>query len=77
MVGTWLHTVEGALTQPCRLLLGGYKPTCKTRNGGLGGVDRNAGEGLLSVYAEPYCRVQQRLFAEVAAVRSAISSKQE
>ena len=40
-------------------------------------MDHTAGDELLSAYAELYSRVQRRLFAEVAAGRSAVSLKQE
>ena len=40
-------------------------------------MDRTAGDGLLSAYADRYCGIQRRLFAEVSAGRSAPSLKQE
>ena len=35
-------------------------------------LDRNSGDGLLSAYAELYCRIQRKLFAEVSAGWSAV-----
>ena len=40
-------------------------------------MGRTTGDGLLSAYAELYCRIQRKLFADVAAGRSAVSLKQE
>ena len=40
-------------------------------------MDRAVGDGLLSTYADLYCRIQRRLFAEVSAGRSAVSLKHE
>ena len=40
-------------------------------------MDRRNGDALLSVFAELYCRIQRKLFAQVAAGRSAPSLKQE
>ena len=49
--------------------------TCQTRVSVYAGLDRSAGDAALSAYAELYCRVQRKLFAEVAAGRSAASLK--
>ena len=51
--------------------------TWQTRISDFDGLDRPAGDGLLSAYADLYCRIQRKLFADVAAGRSAISLKQE
>ncbi len=40
-----------------------------------GGIDRVAGDAALSAYGELYGRVQRKLFAEVAAGRSATALK--
>ena len=49
--------------------------TYQTRVSVYAGVDRLAGDSALSAYAELYGRVQRKLFAEVAAGRSATSLK--
>ena len=49
--------------------------TYQTRVSEYGGVDRAAGDAALSAYGELYGRVERRLFAEVAAGRSATSLK--
>ena len=49
--------------------------TYQTRVSVYAGVDRLAGDSALSAYAELYGRVQRKLFAEVAACRSATSLK--
>ncbi len=51
--------------------------TYQTCISGFDGIDSTVGEGLLSAYADLYGRIQRRLFAEVAAGRSALSLKQE
>ena len=51
--------------------------TYQTRISDFGGTDRRNGDALLSAYAELYCRIQRKLFADVAAGRSAVSLKQE
>ena len=51
--------------------------TYQTRISGFEGLDSSVGEGLLSAYAGLYGRIQRRLFAQVAAGRSALSLKQE
>ena len=43
----------------------------------IGGIDRIVGDALLSAYAELYCRIQRKVFAQVSAGRSAPSLKQE
>ena len=51
--------------------------TWQTRISDFAGLDRNSGDGLLSAYAELYCRIQRKLFAEVSAGRPAASLKWE
>ena len=51
--------------------------TYQTRIRSYSDVERAAGDAALSAYAELYGRVQRRLFAEVAAGRSAASLKSE
>ena len=51
--------------------------TYQTRVAEYGGIDRAAGDGAMSAYAELYGRVQRKLFAEVAAGRSATALKSE
>ena len=51
--------------------------TCQTRVREYSGVDREAGDAALSAYAALYGRVERKLFAEVAAGRSASSLKSE
>ena len=51
--------------------------TYQTRICDYGGMERAAGDGALSAYAELYGRVERKLFAEVAAGRSAASLKSE
>ena len=55
----------------------GLPATYQTRISDFAGMDRPAGDALLSSYAELYCRIQRKLFAQVAAGRSAPSLKQE
>ena len=55
----------------------GQPATYQTRISDFADMDRASGDKLLSAYAELYCRVQRRLFAEVAAGRSAVCLKQE
>ena len=52
-----------------------YIATYQTRVSVYAGVDRLAGDSALSAYAELYGRVQRKLFAQVAAGRSATSLK--
>ena len=49
--------------------------TYQTRICDYGGMERSAGDAALSAYAELYGRVERKLFAEVAAGRSAASLK--
>ena len=49
--------------------------TCQTRISDYGGMERSAGDAALSAYAELYGRMERKLFAEVAAGRSAASLK--
>ena len=51
--------------------------TYHTRVRDYSGVDRDAGDAALSAYGELYGRVERKLFAEVAAGRSAVSLKSE
>ena len=51
--------------------------TYQTRISDFNGMDRTAGEALLSTYADLYCRIQRKLFAQVSAGRSPLSLKQE
>ncbi len=55
----------------------GQPATCQTRIGGFDGIESGVGDALLSAYAHLYCRIQRRLFAQVAAGRSAPWLKQE
>ena len=49
--------------------------TYQTRIADYGGVNRAVGEAALDAYAELYGRVEHKLFADVAADRSATSLK--
>ena len=51
--------------------------TYQTRICDYGGMERSAGDGALSAYSELYGGVERKLFAEVAAGRSAASLKSE
>ena len=51
--------------------------TWQTRISDFDDRERSAGDALLSAYADLYGRIQRRLFAEVAAGRSALSLKHE
>ena len=51
--------------------------TYQTRVRDYAGMDRSAGDGALSAYAELYGRVERKLFAEVAAGKAAASLKRE
>ena len=55
----------------------GRPATYQTRISDFAGMDRPAGDGLLSAYAELYCKIERKLFSQVAAGRSAPSVKQE
>ena len=55
----------------------GLPATYQTRISDFAGMGRTTGDGLLSAYAELYCRIQRKLFSQVAAGRSAPSVKQE
>ena len=61
-------TRSGSSTEP-------RTATYQTRVSEYAGTDRAAGDGGLSAYAELYGRVQRKLFAEVAAGRSATALK--
>ena len=53
-----------------------HKPgTYQTRISGYGCRNRESGDAALAAYAELYSRVQRKLFADVAAGRSAVSLK--
>ena len=53
----------------------GQPGTYQTRISGFVDMDHTAGDELLRAYADLYCRVQRKLFAEVAAGRSPASLK--
>ena len=55
----------------------GLPATYQTRISDFAGMGRTTGDALLSAYAELYCRIERKLFAQVAAGRSAPSVKQE
>ncbi|MDE2938283.1 MAG: transposase [Chloroflexota bacterium] len=55
----------------------GQPATYQTRISDFAAMDIAAGDALLSAYADLYCRIQCKLFAEVSAGRSAPSLKQE
>ena len=55
----------------------GQPATYQTRISDFADMDCASGDKLLAAYAELYCRVQRRLFADVAAGRSAVSLKPE
>ena len=55
----------------------GQPATCQTRIGAFDGMDRTVGDALLSAYADLYCRIERKLFAQVSAGRSAPWLKQE
>ena len=58
----------------------GYIPqtrTYQTRITGYEGIDRSDGDAALSAYAALYGKVQRKLFADVAAGRSAVLQKNE
>ena len=61
-------TRSGSSTEP-------RTATYQTRVSEYAGTDRAAGDGAMSAYAELYGRVQRKLFAEVAAGRSATALK--
>ncbi|MDE2938276.1 MAG: hypothetical protein OXR67_05075 [Chloroflexota bacterium] len=74
MVASNGKTSRPAQEDTCRR---GQPVTYQTRISDFADIDRASGDELLSAYAELYCRVQRRLFAQVAAGRSAVSLKQE
>ena len=49
----------------------------QTRIAAYEGIDRSVGDAALSAYAALYAKVQHKLFADVAAGRSAVSKKSE
>ena len=55
----------------------GPPATYQTRLRHFAGMDCTAGDRLLSAYADLYCRIQRKLFAQVSVGRSASSLKQE
>ena len=55
----------------------GLPATYQTRISDFAGMGRTTGDALLSAYAELYCRIERKLFSQVAAGRSAPSVKQE
>ena len=70
---------KGKISPPALPVTGGkgQPATYQTRISDFADMDRASGDKLLSAYAELYCRVQRRLFADVAAGRTAVSLKQE
>ena len=70
---------KGKISPPALPVTGGkgIPATYQTRISDFADMDRASGDELLSAYAELYCRVQRRLFADVAPGRSAVSLKQE
>ena len=55
----------------------GLPATWQTRISDFAGMGRPTGDALLSAYAELYCKIERKLFSQVAAGRSAPSVKQE
>ena len=55
----------------------GLPATYQTRIGDFAGMDRSAGEDLLSDYAHLYGRIERRLFADISGGRPASSLKSE
>ena len=55
----------------------GQTRSYQTRIAVYEGIDRSVGDAALSAYAELYGQVQRRLFADVAAERSAVLKKSE
>ena len=51
--------------------------TYQTRVSDYTGLDRKAGDAALAAYGELYGQVQRKLFADVAAGRSAVALKSE
>ena len=51
--------------------------TWQTRISNFAGMGRTTGDGLLPAYAELYCKIERKLFSQVAAGRSAPSLKGE
>ena len=70
---------KGKSSAPARLLNPGncLPATYQTRISDFAGLERKNGDALLSAYAELYCRIQRKVFAQVSAGRSAPSLKQE
>ena len=70
--------IRGKNPPPALPITAGTGPpaTYQTRICNFAGVDPASGEELLTDYGALYCRIQRRLFAEVAAGRSAVSLKQ-
>ena len=70
---------KGKASSPALPVTGGkgLPATYQTRISDFDAIDRPAGDALLSAYADLYCRIQRKLFAEVSAGRSAVSLKQE
>ena len=67
------HQASAGLNPAQGSLVGTYQ----TRIYDYAGVDRAAGDAALSAYASLYGRVQRKLFADVAAGRSAASLKSD
>ena len=51
--------------------------TWQTRISNFAGLDRPAGDALLSSYADLYCKIERKLFAQISAGRTAPSLKGE
>ena len=51
--------------------------TRQTRISDFDGMGRTTDDGLLSAYAELYCKIERKLFAQVSAGRSTVSLKKE
>ncbi|MDE2940246.1 MAG: IS200/IS605 family accessory protein TnpB-related protein [Chloroflexota bacterium] len=70
---------KGKISPPAPPVNGrrGQPATYQTRISDFADMDRASGNKLLSAYADRYCGIQRRLFADVAAGRSAVSLKPE
>ena len=70
------HQGNRSSTTPASVA-GSLPATYQTRIGHFQGIDRRAGEDLLSDYAHLYGRIERRLFADMAAGRPASSLKSD
>ena len=74
----WLITGNAAVSLPIRLkAISRRRGSYQTRIAAYEGIDRSVGDAALSAYAALYGKVQHKLFAVVAAGRSAVSKKSE